>query len=633
MQFTWGSVGVTGAASDTSRAELTYQIERISHHPSVVILDGCNECGGGGLTETFVMPIVAAANPSVAVWPSCPSGGWASGVDRLSGRANGKPLVTGHGPGTTRPAWPTNAPVKMPAESHGGYVGLGGGGAGHVGEGRPTDVTGSFPVSMMSTIEHPAITGQGQLNWYKSEFGCVAASSFESMSGQLPEDQWSLGSAASYYRNWPVDLVIRSYFGDQDFNATGEAAYKKQLYQSMLGQALNHKTTIESWRASNVFGTTIWMFNDLWPSGSWGSIEYGGNTTGQISGGRWKPLQYFFRRSIYADQMATCNALGACYVKNDGPVAINLTVHVTLFNVMTGASEVVASHDQPMNAGAGAVEWFCPTATTAEDTVAPASVAPTEHGASYTMHPGQIPIDRANFTNPPIGGTDVVCQAACDKDKNCLGYTRATTPHAGGCWMYEAPIASLVNAAGDFFFQKPGTTPIPAPPPPSPPPPPPPPAPEALPCKVWTAIPAWSKLGCDMKVATVGSNCLLNLVTTTKGLDTVLSTNTLPFQPPKTMQLPNSTVTAKVGEVNSTTGNVPITLTTSAPALYVTLTTEAAGRFSDNAFLIGPGELAGAASYVKVVEFLPWSEVSEWAGAQHELLKATIRVETLVENL
>ena len=36
---------------------------------------------------------------------------------------------------------------------------------------------------------------------------------------------------------------------------------------------------------------------------------------------------------------------------------------------------------------------------------------------------------------------------------------------------------------------------------------------------------------------------------------------------------------------------------------------------------------------VKVVEFLPWSEVSEWAGAQHELLKATIRVETLVENL
>jgi hypothetical protein len=42
MQFTWGSIGVTGATSETVRKELVYQIERISHHPSVVILDGCN---------------------------------------------------------------------------------------------------------------------------------------------------------------------------------------------------------------------------------------------------------------------------------------------------------------------------------------------------------------------------------------------------------------------------------------------------------------------------------------------------------------------------------------------------------------------------------------------------------------
>ena len=41
MQFTWGSIGVTGATSETVRKELVYQIERISHHPSVVII-GCN---------------------------------------------------------------------------------------------------------------------------------------------------------------------------------------------------------------------------------------------------------------------------------------------------------------------------------------------------------------------------------------------------------------------------------------------------------------------------------------------------------------------------------------------------------------------------------------------------------------
>ena len=104
----------------------------------------------------------------------------------------------------------------------------------------------------------------------------------------------------------------------------------------------------------------------------------------------------------------------------------------------------------------------------------------------YTMQTGQIPIDASNFTKPTVGGTDSVCQAACDEDKSCLGYTRVTTPHAGGCWLYEAPIASLRNAPGDFFFQKPGTAPIPAPPPPQPPPPPapspppPPPAPPSL---------------------------------------------------------------------------------------------------------------------------------------------------------
>lgn len=58
MQFTWGSVDVEGATRPAVRDELRYQIQRISHHPSIAVLDGCNECGGGGLTESFVMPTV-----------------------------------------------------------------------------------------------------------------------------------------------------------------------------------------------------------------------------------------------------------------------------------------------------------------------------------------------------------------------------------------------------------------------------------------------------------------------------------------------------------------------------------------------------------------------------------------------
>ena len=44
---------------------------------------------------------------------------------------------------------------------------------------------------------------------------------------------------------------------------SGEAAFKRQLYQSMIGQVLNLKTEIESWRSQNVWGTTFWMCTSL----------------------------------------------------------------------------------------------------------------------------------------------------------------------------------------------------------------------------------------------------------------------------------------------------------------------------------------------------------------------------------
>ena len=38
----------------------------------------------------------------------------------------------------------------------------------------------------------PAWTGPGEVGWYRSEFGCVSWSSFESMSAQLSPDQWGM---------------------------------------------------------------------------------------------------------------------------------------------------------------------------------------------------------------------------------------------------------------------------------------------------------------------------------------------------------------------------------------------------------------------------------------------------------
>lgn len=69
------------------------------------------------------------------------------------------------------------------------------------------------------------------------------------------------------------DNIILVYFGDQDLNSTGEQAFKRQLWQCMVGQALLIKQNIETRRSNNQFGVIVWQFNEIWPTGGWGSIE------------------------------------------------------------------------------------------------------------------------------------------------------------------------------------------------------------------------------------------------------------------------------------------------------------------------------------------------------------------------
>ena len=63
------------------------------HHPSIVVWNACNECSGTGLYASFVMTTVAQEDDSRPIWPSCPSGGWATGVHALDSRPNGNPLT------------------------------------------------------------------------------------------------------------------------------------------------------------------------------------------------------------------------------------------------------------------------------------------------------------------------------------------------------------------------------------------------------------------------------------------------------------------------------------------------------------------------------------------------------------
>jgi hypothetical protein len=94
------------------------------------------------------------------------------------------------------------------------------------------------------------------------------------------------------------------------------SAFKKQL------EELQQKSDIEARRSANAQGTVTWQLNEIWPTGGWGSLEYGtvGYTDGQVLGGRWKPMHYQFESHLYRDAVIICGDAASCLLKNDNPL-------------------------------------------------------------------------------------------------------------------------------------------------------------------------------------------------------------------------------------------------------------------------------------------------------------------------
>lgn len=88
-------------------------------------------------------------------------------------------------------------------------------------------------------------------------------SSFESMSATLSKVYWGLHSKPMYHRNYGCERWIYSYFRTINLNQTGAAAFQRQLYFCMLGQALFLKAQVEGWRANNIWGLLLWQYNEV----------------------------------------------------------------------------------------------------------------------------------------------------------------------------------------------------------------------------------------------------------------------------------------------------------------------------------------------------------------------------------
>jgi beta-mannosidase len=58
--------------------------------------------------------------------------------------------------------------------------------------------------------------------------------------------------------------------------------------------------------------------------------------TGQIIGGRWKPLHYILKGSTFVDQIASCDSNGNCFVKNDSPFPFVGELAITLTRLADG---------------------------------------------------------------------------------------------------------------------------------------------------------------------------------------------------------------------------------------------------------------------------------------------------------
>ncbi len=389
----WSSDGrIPPVGNELEAAELKYQLRRLAGHPSIFLWSGCNgeraaenprprfllrhpfnsspsptpplpqippaECGGMGTYESFVTPLVAAEDPSRVVWPSCPSYGWSSGVDTLTGLPNGQPLATAPQPqpraapqpcgaagctslaadydkgyvgeltnnvpnaaaccdlcasaGTARcwaasywkatcffkpaqnasftagedvvsvfppghapPPLPPSAPCEVP-EFHGPYT-HGYSATFPMVNGQNDVVHVNLPPQIAPPLA-PELQGTAACGRFTSEFGASVFSSFESMAPTLPSKNWNfwggeapcecpgspwgrpcIGGNPMAQRNYPGDSFNLAFFGPSDFNTTGEALFKKNLFLNMAAQALEKKGDIEVRRSQNHWGSITWQ--------------------------------------------------------------------------------------------------------------------------------------------------------------------------------------------------------------------------------------------------------------------------------------------------------------------------------------------------------------------------------------
>ena len=340
------------------RNEIRYQVRRLSSHASLFLWSGCNECTDLSI-YVDLLGVVAAEDPSKAIWPASPSNGWVSGVARLWATPDGTPL---------------QARDSGTIEAHGPYIRGGGFPA-------VNGVTNYEPVATSEAFDEVPV-GLSQASSFISEFGAVAWSSPESLASTLSPRYRSLfgnqppdvcegdgfpnvcrGGNVLARRNYPCANFVGSFFGPSaDYLRPGSTPpalvaylnttqhFASSLYLCGLASAFLVKNLVEAHRSRNELGHLVWQLNEVWPTGGWGSLEYGG---------RWKPHHYWYAKSLFRDVGAACDRTGRCYVRNDrSHRAFTGTVTIDAVDVATGRAARLLTRRVALAPGPAVVERF-----------------------------------------------------------------------------------------------------------------------------------------------------------------------------------------------------------------------------------------------------------------------------------
>lgn len=137
---------------------------------------------------------------------------------------------------------------------------------------------------------------------FASEYGFQSWPVFRTMKAVTTEEDWNRESAMMYHRQHhpggqaelALQIGLHMHMPPQDGSVE---VYEYYLYLSQIHQAVAIKTETEFYRRAMselnekgegyTSGALYWQLNDIWQGASWASIEYGG---------RWKMLHYYVKK-------------------------------------------------------------------------------------------------------------------------------------------------------------------------------------------------------------------------------------------------------------------------------------------------------------------------------------------------